>query len=77
MSVPRRLTFTLAALMTLQSLTGLIAPEQYRDVEWIKATWLGNDRLTLVLAVPLLMISGILAQRGSARAFLLWAGGVG
>ena len=36
MRVPRKLTFTLAALMTVQSLTGLIAPEQYRDVEWIR-----------------------------------------
>jgi hypothetical protein len=38
MGVPRKPTVTLAALMTAQSLTGLMTPEQYRDVEWIKAT---------------------------------------
>lgn len=77
MTVPRKLTFTLAALMATQSLTGLVAPAQYRDAEWIRATWYGNDWLTLIVAVPLLLTSSIVAGRGSARAFLLWAGAVG
>jgi hypothetical protein len=76
MGVADKLTFTLAALMTAQSLTGLVAPEQYRDVEWIKATWWGNDWLTLVVAAPLLLMSSSGARRGSARSFLLYAGGV-
>jgi hypothetical protein len=75
--VPPKLTVTLAGLMTAQALMGVTASDQYRDVEWIKATWLGNDWLTLVIAVPLLLISGAGARRGSSRAFLLWAGGVG
>ena len=75
--VPRKLTFTLAGLMTAQALMGLTAPDQYRDVEWIKATWYGNDWLTLVIAVPVLLISGVGARRGSPRAFLLWAGSIG
>jgi hypothetical protein len=33
MGVPRKLTLTLAALMIAQSLAGLMAPEQYRDVD--------------------------------------------
>jgi hypothetical protein len=77
MGVPGKLTLTLAALMIAQSLTGLIAPAHYRDVEWIKATWFGNDGLTLIVAVPLLLMSRVAAERGSARAFLLWAGAVG
>src|SRR5687768_14169087 len=77
MGVPRKLTLTLAGLMTTQALMGLIAQDQYRDVEWIKATWYGNDWLTLVIAVPLLLMSSVGAQRGSARAFLLWSGAVG
>jgi hypothetical protein len=75
--VPRQLTLALAALMATQSLIGLAAPDQYRDVEWIKATWFGNDWLTLVVAMPLLLTSSVIAQRGSARAFLVWAGAVG
>jgi hypothetical protein len=77
MGVPRKLTLTLAALMTAQSLTGVMAPGRYRDVAWITATWYGNDWLTLIIAVPLLLISSRAARRGSARAFLLWAGVVG
>jgi hypothetical protein len=77
MGVPRKLTCTLAGLMTVQALIGLIAPHQYRDVEWITATWYGNDWLTLIVAVPLLLVSSARARRGSARAFLLWAGVVG
>jgi hypothetical protein len=77
MDVPRKLTPALAALMIVQSLTGVIAPEQYRDAEWIAATWYGNDWLTLTVAVPLLLLSGLGARRGWARAFLLWAGAVG
>jgi hypothetical protein len=77
MGVPRKLILTLAALMTAQTLTGVMAPEQYRDAEWITATWYGNDWLTLIVAVPLLLMSSVVAGRGSARAFLLWAGAVG
>jgi hypothetical protein len=73
---PRALTWALVALMTVQAATGLLAREQYRDVEWITATWFGNDWLTLVVAVPLLVVSGARARRGSARAVLVWAGGV-
>ena len=68
MGVPRKLTLTLAVLMTAQSLAGLMAPEQYRDVEWIKATWYGNGWLTLIVAVSLLLTSRVVAGRGSARA---------
>jgi hypothetical protein len=77
MSVPRKLTSVLAALMCAQSLTGLLAPAQYRDVAWIKAAWFGNDWLTLIVAVPMLVISSVGAQRGSARARLLFLGAVG
>ena len=74
---PRKLTLALAGLMAAQAVLGLTASDQYRDVAWIKATWFGNDWLTLVVAVPLLLVGGTCALRGSARAFLLWAGAVG
>jgi hypothetical protein len=77
MRVPLKATLTLTALMAAQALMGLLAPEQYRDVERIKATWFGNDWLTLVAAVPLLLVSSLGARRGSLRAFLMWAGCVG
>jgi hypothetical protein len=73
----RRLTATLIALMTLQAVLGLIFPAQYRDVEWIRATWFGNDWVTLVVAVPLLLIGRASARSGSARGLLLWLGVTG
>jgi hypothetical protein len=77
MNVPGKLTLTLAALMTAQSVLGVTLADRYRDVDWIKATWLGNDLLTLIVALPLLVLSSVVAQRGSFRGFLLWAGSVG
>lgn len=75
--VPRRLTLALVGLMSLQPVLGLLFPRQYRDVEWIRATWYGNDWVTLLIAVPLLLIGHSQAISGSARGVLLWLGAVG
>lgn len=77
MKAPYILTTALAALMVFQSVLGLVFQEQYRDVAWIKATWFGNDWVTLVVAVPLLVIALLMAQRGSVSALLSWLGLVG
>lgn len=74
---PSRLTSALLALMALQAALGLLFPGQYRDVDWIRATWHGNDWVTLVVAVPLLSISRGRAAAGSARGLLLWLGALG
>ena len=74
---PYILSAVLAALMVVQSILGLIFPGQYRDVEWIRATWFGNDWITLVVGVPLLVASLVLARRGSIRGLLLWLGMLG
>ena len=77
MKAPYILTTALAALMILQSVLGLVFQAQYRDVEWIKAMWFGNDSVTLVVAAPLLVIALLMARRGSVQALLLWLGLVG
>jgi hypothetical protein len=74
---PYLFSIALAALMFVQSILGLLLPEQYRDAEWIKATWFGNDWVTLTLAVPLLIVAIIAANRGSIRGQLLWLGVLG
>jgi len=53
--------------MAVQAVLGLVLHEQYRDVAWIKATWLGNDWVTLVLAVPLLAAALAFTRRGQGR----------
>jgi hypothetical protein len=50
-----RLSAGLLRLMLTQSMTGLLLPGQYRDVDWITVTWAGNDWVTLFVGVPLLL----------------------
>jgi hypothetical protein len=63
--------------MTAQALTGLVFHAEYRDIEPIRTAWIGNDWITLCLAVPLLLISGVQAGSGSTRAMLVWLGMIG
>jgi hypothetical protein len=72
-----RLTAVVAVVMGAQSALGLLFRSQYRDVEWITATWLGNDGVTLVVTIPLIAASMALARLGSSRALLLWLGALG
>jgi hypothetical protein len=77
MRAPYILTTALAALMVVQCVLGLVFHEQYRDVEWIKATWFGNDWVTLMVAVPLLVLALLTARRGAVQGLLLWFGLIG
>ncbi len=76
-NVESRMSITLAVLMATQALLGLLAPGAYRDVAWIKAAWFGNDLVTLLVAVPLLLGAMRSASRGSTRARLIWLGVLG
>jgi hypothetical protein len=67
----------LIALMTLQALLGLAWPAAYRDADWIKSTWLGNDWITLLVAAPMMWGSRRVAANGSVRGELVWLGTVG
>lgn len=73
----RALTAGVTILMILQSSMGLLFVGAYRDIEWIRATWFGNDLVTLVVVVPMLAIAAAMASRGSQRARLIWLGGLG
>jgi hypothetical protein len=77
MRTPYLLTAVLAALMVVQSGLGLLFQGQYRDAAWIKATWFGNDWVTLVVAVPLMVVAIVLAARRSIQGLLLWLGMLG
>lgn len=60
--------------MASQSVLGLLFHDEYRDAEWIAATWFGNDLVTLTAGVPMLAIAFVSARRGSTRGGLLWLG---
>jgi hypothetical protein len=69
-----RLAVSVAVLMAVQAALGLLFRNQYRDVEWIAATWVGNDLVTLVVAVPLLIAGMSASAGGSERGRLVMLG---
>src|SRR5687768_2368087 len=70
----RLLTVAVVALMPLQAALGLLLPGEYRDPEWIRATWFGNDCVSLLVAAPLLLAAFVSSRRASARGVLVWLG---
>jgi hypothetical protein len=75
--LPLRLTIALLLIMVTQASLGLTWWTAYRDDDWIRAAWFGNDWVTLVVAAPLLFRAVIRAGDGSIRHRLLWLGLVG
>lgn len=73
-----RITWVLAvlvtALMAVQAGTGMAFPGLYRDVGFVLDAWRVNDPVTLFVAVPLALVSLVLAWRGSRRALLVVLG---
>ncbi len=67
----------LVPLMAAQATLGLLRPEIYRDAAWIRATWFGNDWVTLLVAVPLMLVSRRMARTGSVKGHLLLIGALG
>jgi hypothetical protein len=68
------LSTMIAVLATIASAGGLFVDGLYRDNAFVTSTWLGTDLVTLVVAIPLLIVAMFLASRGSARAYLVWLG---
>jgi len=60
--------------MALQATLGLAFPGEYRDEEWIRLSWWGNDLVTLLFAAPALIASTVAASRGSVRGRLVELG---
>jgi len=67
----------IAVLATIASAGGLFIDGLYRDNPLITSAWHGNDFVTLVIAVPLMVLSLIFASRGSLKAQLVWIGTLG
>lgn len=66
------LSVIIVPLAIITSLGGLFIAELYRDNSFVTTLWKGNDLVTLVVAVPMLVIALILSRRGSQRALLVW-----
>jgi len=68
------LSAAIAGLALVASAGGLLLDGLYRDNDFVRTTWLGNDAVTLFLAVPLLVAALFFAQRGGLKARLIWLG---
>jgi hypothetical protein len=70
------LAFPLALVVAAASLAGIVGPltYQHETANWA-AQAVGQDWADLLLAVPWLVVTGLLAMSGSRRALLLLAGG--
>ncbi len=68
------LSIIICILMIAQSAGGLLIRGLYRDNAWVKSSWYGNDLVTLVVAVPILITALIFSIRGSERAQLVLPG---
>lgn len=51
-----KLEYVILLLIVVQSAIGLLF-NVYRDVEWIKRTWFGNDLVTLLIISPIYFLS--------------------
>lgn len=77
LSLPYALSSILAMLLLVASAAGLLVPGLYRDAPLWAAQARGTDLITLTVAVPSLMVSLILAARGSLWAMVVWPGVLG
>lgn len=68
------LSVIVAVLSASISAIGLRYPGVYGGGDWGNGTSMGNDLVTLVTAVPLLLLAITYSARGSVRARLLWLG---
>jgi hypothetical protein len=72
-----RISAAITVLMVVASAAGLLVDGLYRDGPWARGALRGGDMTTLVVAVPLLVASLLLARRGSRAAQAVWLGALG
>ena len=68
------LTAPIAVLVAIAAGSGFFIEGIYRDTPYFTAQAVGQDFITLAVALPALIIGAILAARGSRRAHLVWLG---
>ena len=68
------LSIIVTFLAATASAVGLFSSDLYRDNSIVEAAWAGNDWVTLVIAVPVLLTALLFSWRGSLRAQLVWLG---
>jgi hypothetical protein len=70
------LTVPIAILLAMAAGGGIFIQGLYRDNPNTVAQAVGQDYVSLAVVLPTLLISAVLARRGSAHAWLIWLGAV-
>lgn len=68
------LSGAIAVLMVVASAAGLLIDGLYRDGPWAREALRGGDLTTVAVAAPILVVSMLLARRGSRAAQAVWLG---
>jgi hypothetical protein len=68
------LSAIIAVLTMVACAGGLFINDLYRDNTFAASAWRGTDLVTLVIAVPILVVALTLSISGSLRAQLVWLG---
>ena len=68
------LSGVIAILMLVASVAGLLVHGLYRDDPWAREALRGGDLTTIAVAAPVLVVSMLLARRGSRAAQAIWLG---
>lgn len=68
------LSIIATVLAALAAGAGLFAPGLYRDSEFLKTVWQGNDWVTLLAVVPSMVVVLYWYRQGSLKAALVWMG---
>ncbi len=70
------LTVPIAVLLAIATVSGVFISGLYRDTPNLVVQAIGQDVITLVVALPTLVIGAFFTSRGSQRARLVWLGGL-
>ncbi|HLU89948.1 MAG TPA: hypothetical protein VKZ51_08970 [Cyclobacteriaceae bacterium] len=68
------LTVVLTLLSAIASGLGLLMPELYRDNDFVKTAWYGNDWVTLAIVVPALIIVLVFSREEAFKIRIIWMG---
>ena len=71
-----RLSTVLAVVTAITSGVGVFHPDVFRDPAWTAGNAQGTNLVILVVAVPTIVVSMILAAGESLRARIVWLGGL-
>jgi hypothetical protein len=72
--IPIILSKIIIVLTVIASLGGIFANNIYHDNELVKEVWLGNDIVTLFVAIPIMIGALFFSLRNSLKARLIWMG---